>query len=156
MSKVFVTPMGGGSGGGLEKLWEGDVHLTGSTDDLTGGAVDPSECILLIVHCTGTVTPQETLKFGVGSCNGTSSSYKYDISLGKKTSGEAQPLTITMAYRKCGGGDGIWYGEHLRAISDKYSFYTEIPFSFKACTDSTAIKNTFTGDLHVAAYGLKL
>lgn len=150
---------GGGNSLGLQNLWEGDVHLTGSTDDLTGGAVDPSEYIFLIVHCTGAVTLQESLKFGVGSCNGSSSAPSYDLSLNASTTGAAMQLSITMIYRQFYDSVKSWHGEHLHQSTGNGlngQFSTTTPFSFAGCKTSWTPVNTFTGDLHVAVYGLKL
>lgn len=160
MSKVQIHGKSGGGGNslGLQKLWEGDVHLTGSTDDLTGGAVDPSEYFLLIVHCTGTIASQNgTVAIGVGSSSNASGSYSHDITVSQKTSGEAEAVSITMLYRKNNSTESnFWYGTHTRAYSDKEHFSTQIPFSLKGSGSNGYEKNTFTGDLHVAVYGIKL
>lgn len=157
MSKVFVTPMGGGSGGGLEKLWEGDVHLTGSTDDLTGGAVDPTEYAVLLVALNGTVTAalSEVDYIGLGRCKSGSLSGTYDLYMDRTNT--ALPICLARQYERLSSGS---FGTRNTSTSSGAapSWNTIVPFLFAACKKDSSVHLTsdFTADLHVAVYGLKL
>lgn len=150
MSKALVTPMGGGNGAGLDKLWEGDVHLTGSTDDLTGGAVDPAQCAFLLVVLTGTLTSEKSdTHYGLGAC-GTVGLKTYDFS------GSNTAVRISRLYLY---DSGSWHTYDPDGNGSKNTGWrTQNPFYFAGRKNDSYndIASGFTADFHFAVYGIKL
>ena len=95
MSKVSVMSVGGGgvSSISFEKLWEGDVHLTKAVDDISDGALDVSQCRVLMVCYSGSVANEYAAKhFGVARAKVNSES-DGDFKLDK---GESKQVNITL------------------------------------------------------------
>lgn len=153
MGKVMIHEKMGGGGNphGLQKLWEGDVHLTGRTDDVTGGAVDPSEYQVLLVRYTGTLknTADDSRYFGIGKVSG-SSNPTYDTIV-SKSSEDSVDFTMTYYARGDYNGDVMWMGVRELRYQGSSMMKTTEPFSFNV-SSTTGV----TINLHFTIYGMKL
>lgn len=156
MGKVQIHENRGGGGNslGLQKLWEGDVHLTGSTDDLTGGAVDPAQCAFLLVVLTGTLTSEKSdTYYGLGKCyKGSLSTYDF--------SGSKTDVLISRSYLMSYQYNSRSWGTYNPDTNGNANtgWRTEKPFLFagREKDSSKDITSGFTADFHFAVYGIKL
>lgn len=140
MSKTFVTPMGGENGVWFEKVWEGDVHLTGQTDDVTDGAVDPAGFMAIIIKVTGTVTSSIDRRYAFGYVPRSSGS-DFDFFVSANTE-----KTIDLV---------AWAFANSTTFWQTHRFPSYVGYANPLSLNIDKITGTFAADLHVAVYGIK-
>lgn len=125
---------------GLEKLWEGDVHLTGTVEDFTGGAVDLSGYHALMIRYHGHINASSY--FGLSGANdrdhdGTKDDQDVDI--------------VNYIVRKYHGVSTQYFWVMMRD-SGSYSSLKKI------LTETGPLRFSMSGtaDLHFSIYGMKL
>lgn len=146
MSKAYIVPPTGGGGGllGFEKLWEGDSYLTKAVDDITGGEVDLTQCVALLIRCTGTVSNVYAKKYFALAYLSVSTGDYGDFSL---NAGESADVNITLMEVK--NRTDTWFP--MRAWNSYSVNETSKPLSF--CSRGNG---AFTANLHFSIYGIKL
>lgn len=139
----FMENRGGANSLSFEKLWEGDLHLTKETDDITNGALDVSQCRVLMVCYSGLVENKSlsTLTLGMGRARVNSDS-DGDFKLSKSESRQVNITSIMVRQR-----ENSWF--LLRSIGTYNITSTDTPLKFDA-------NGGFAADLRFAIYGIKL
>lgn len=140
MSKAQIIPPAGGGGGmvGFENLWEGDVHLTGTVADFTGGAVDLSGYQVVLVRYHGHL--ESSSYYGLGDVGNRNA---WD-----GTSGETD-VDITRFFTRYTNGSKHW------AVLRQSGSYHGVE---ETSESNAPLKFVISGiaDLHFSIYGMKL